>query len=70
MQSKLTENGVGSFVYYRVSVDKLPVCAGLDFGPLPNSAGCTTQSLSLPIWPKIAAGTQREVVDVVRGAVG
>ncbi len=70
VQSKLTENGVGSFVYYPVSVDKLPVYAGLDFGPLPNSEGCTTQALSLPIWPKITAETQRVVADVVREAVG
>ena len=69
VQAKLSENGVGSFVYYPVSVDKLPVYKGMDIGPLPNTDLCTTQALSLPIWPKMTADVGQVVVDTLKGAL-
>jgi len=69
IQARLGESGVGSFVYYPVSVDKLPVYAGINFGPLPSSDLCTTQALSLPIWPKIEPETQQVVVETLKRAL-
>ena len=62
VQKKLGDNGVGSFVYYPVPINRLPVYNDLDCGPLPNSDMCASEVLSLPIWPKMGEDTQAEVV--------
>ncbi len=69
VQAKLSENGIGTFVYYPVSVDKLPVYSGLKFDKLPNSDICTTQALSLPIWPKMTEDIQEVVVNSLKNAL-
>lgn len=69
LQTKLGEAGVGTFVYYPVPIDRLPVYKAMDFGVLSNSDMCCGQALSLPIWPKMGAGTQQEVVDRLKSAL-
>lgn len=62
VQQKLSEAGIGTFVYYPVTLDKLPVYEGIDFGILQNSDQCSEQVLSLPIWPKMESIVQEQVV--------
>lgn len=69
VQKKLGENGVGSFVYYPVPVNKLPVYAGLKCPDLPNSDLCASEALSLPIWPKMDEDTQKTVVEQLKAAL-
>lgn len=70
VQKKLGENGVGSFVYYPVPVNKLPVYSNLKTADLPNSDLCATEALSLPIWPKMSEETQKAVVEQIKKALG
>lgn len=70
VQKKLGDVGVGTFVYYPVPLDKLPVYAGMDFGKLPVSDERTGEALSLPIWPKIEPEIQAAVVQRIREALG
>jgi dTDP-4-amino-4,6-dideoxygalactose transaminase len=70
VQKRLGDEGIGSFVYYPVPLNKLPVYANLNCGPLPNSDSCTEQVLSLPIWPKITPDVQQRVASAVEAAVG
>ncbi|MHB9037386.1 MAG: DegT/DnrJ/EryC1/StrS family aminotransferase, partial [Armatimonadota bacterium] len=70
VQKKLGENGVGSFVYYPVPVNKPPVYSNLKTADLSNSDRCTTEVLSLPIWPKMSEETQKAVVEQLKAALG
>jgi len=70
VQKALADAEIGSFVYYPVPLDKLPVYSGMDFGPLPNSDMCSNEALSLPIWPKITEEIQSQVVTKMREALG
>ncbi|MCE5324697.1 DegT/DnrJ/EryC1/StrS family aminotransferase [bacterium] len=69
VQKSLAESEIGSFVYYPVPLDRLPVYSQMDFGPLPNSDMCSNEVLSLPIWPKIDEQTQVTVVDNLRAGL-
>jgi len=70
VQQALADAEIGSFVYYPVPLDKLPVYAGMEFGALTNSDMCATEVLSLPIWPKITEDIQTQVVAKIREALG
>lgn len=70
VQPALQAEGIGSFVYYPVPLDKLPVYAKDDFGPLPESDRAAAEVLSLPIWPKIEEQTQARVAQAIRKAMG
>lgn len=69
VQSSLTEQGIGSFVYYPVPVNALPVYAGLPEADCPVSDALTGEVLSLPIWPAISSGVQERVVAAVSAAI-
>lgn len=69
VQSVLNDEGVGSFVYYPVPLDKLPVYKDMEVGPFPVSDQCTAEALSLPIWPSITEEVQRRVVDAIAKAL-
>ncbi|MCA0361835.1 MAG: DegT/DnrJ/EryC1/StrS family aminotransferase [Armatimonadetes bacterium] len=69
VQAFLNERNIGSFVYYPVPLDKLPVYKNLPPTELPVSDLCTSQALSLPIWPSIASDVQKRVVDSVAEAL-
>ncbi|MEN6357539.1 MAG: DegT/DnrJ/EryC1/StrS family aminotransferase [Armatimonadota bacterium] len=68
IQKKMGENGVGSFVYYPVPVNRLPVYSDLGIAVLPNSDLCSTEVLSLPIWPKMPHETQKIVAEQFKAA--
>lgn len=69
VQTALAEQNIGSFVYYPVPLDQLPVYADLPKVSLPQSDLCTAEALSLPIWPSITPEVQARVVDAVRSAI-
>jgi dTDP-4-amino-4,6-dideoxygalactose transaminase len=66
VQNKLQENGVSTFVYYPVALDKLPVYKDLPSCDLANSDQCSTEVLSLPIWPSLDAGTQKQICELIK----
>jgi dTDP-4-amino-4,6-dideoxygalactose transaminase len=70
VQQRLSEEGVGSFVYYPVPLNRLPVYKDLDVPELPETDRACGEVLSLPIWPKIEVATQERVVEAIRKAVG
>lgn len=65
VQAGLEAAGISSFIYYPIPLNKLPVYANLECGPLPVSDQCTTEVLSLPIWPKIEADVQKRVAEEI-----
>lgn len=69
VQKKLEADGIATFVYYPVSVDKLPVYKDLKPAKLPNSDLCSTEVLSLPIWPKIERSIQERVAGAIKAAL-
>ncbi|MDI9636565.1 DegT/DnrJ/EryC1/StrS family aminotransferase [Kamptonema cortianum] len=69
VQAALNDQNIGCFVYYPVPLDKLPVYRELATGHLPMSNLCTSEALSLPIWPTISEDTQRRVVDAIGNAL-
>ncbi|MFQ3548788.1 MAG: DegT/DnrJ/EryC1/StrS family aminotransferase [Armatimonadota bacterium] len=69
LQKKLADTGIGSFVYYPVPLNNLPVYKNMEFGPLPNSDQCASEVLSLPIWPKITEEVQMRVVEGIRNSL-
>ena len=68
VQQKLTEQGVGTMVYYPVPAHKLPVYESLGYR-LPNAEQAAGEVLSLPIWPTISPETQDIVISAVRKAI-
>ena len=69
VQQHLSDNNVGSFVYYPVTIDRLPVYSDLPKYAVPNSDLCSTEVLSLPIWPSIPAEVQARVVELIKEAL-
>ena len=69
VQQALADQNIGSFVYYPVPVDKLPVYAGLPKSDCPVSDQRTTEALSLPIWPTISPDVQKRVVSAIQAAL-
>lgn len=69
VQEKLAVNGVSTFVYYPVSIDKLPVYEGLTKQNMPNCELCSAEALSLPIWPQIERETQEYVANAIKAAL-
>ena len=66
VKAGLEAEGISSFVYYPVPLNKLPVYENMEFAPVPVSDQCTTEVLSLPIWPKIEASVQERVAETIR----
>lgn len=69
VQKHLESVGIGSFVYYPVPLNKLPVYAGKPCGPVAISDEYTEQVLSLPIWPSLDDATIERIVGAIRDAV-
>lgn len=69
VQSALTEQGVGTMVYYPVPCHKLPVYASCN-AALPASEEAANQVISLPIWPSMDAEIQKIVVEKLKIILG
>ena len=57
----LMNEGIGTRVYYPVSVHRLPVYAGLDY-QLPCAEIAEREVLSLPLWPLMSRAVQARVI--------
>jgi dTDP-4-amino-4,6-dideoxygalactose transaminase len=64
VQKRLAEAGIGTIVYYPVSVHKLPVYEDVPYS-LPRSCEAAGEVLSLPIWPELSRSTQERVVEAL-----
>jgi len=69
VQKSLSEQGIGSMIYYPVPQDQLPVYQG-QYPNLPVSDVLGTEVLSLPIWPEMTSEIMTVVVNAVRGVMG
>jgi dTDP-4-amino-4,6-dideoxygalactose transaminase len=68
VRERLAEEGIGTMVYYPVSVHRLPVYDGLGYH-LSRAEGAESEVLSLPIWPLISQGVQERVVATLQKAL-
>lgn len=68
VQERMLEHGVSSMVYYPFPQHLLPVYRG-QYPGYPVSELKASQVLSLPIWPKISAETQRKVAQALTDAL-
>lgn len=68
VRRRLTEQGVGTMVYYPTPIHQLPVYAGR-FPPRPVSEAVAGEVLSLPIWPEMTERVQARVVNAVTRAL-
>lgn len=68
VQAALTEQGVGTMVYYPVPCHKLPVYASGNC-VLPISEEAASQVVSLPIWPSMNAEIQKTVVEKLKSVL-
>lgn len=64
VQKALSDQGIGSMIYYPVAVDKLPVYKELD-SLCPESDKACGEVLSIPIWPEM----EREKIELVAKAI-
>ena len=74
VRERMTEAGVSTMVYYPVTIDQMPLYAGMA-PEQPVSKIISREVLSLPIWPELEAEVQERIasaliasVDAVRGA--
>lgn len=65
----LTEQGIGSMIYYPIPQDQLPVYKG-QYEACPVSDLAAQEVLSLPIWPELEEDAIEKVVDVVKNYGG
>jgi dTDP-4-amino-4,6-dideoxygalactose transaminase len=68
VQKYLTEQGIGSMIYYPVPQDKLPVYKG-QYPANPVSDLLATQVLSLPIWPELDYVAVNRITDAISQAL-
>ena len=72
IRGALAEAGIASAVYYTTPLHLQPALRFLGYreGSLPETERAAQENFSIPLWPGISPGTQEEVVQVVRSAVG
>lgn len=64
----LTENGIGTDIYYPVPLHLQECYSFLKYHPgdLPNSENASEEVLALPIYPELTEGQQKAVVDGIK----
>jgi dTDP-4-amino-4,6-dideoxygalactose transaminase len=67
----LRARGVGCATYYSTPLHLQPAFASLRYeeGTLPETERAARETLALPIWPRISAEEQQQVVECVRAAL-
>jgi dTDP-4-amino-4,6-dideoxygalactose transaminase len=62
VQERLAEAGIGTMVYYPISVHELPVYDDVHYS-LARSCEAASEVLSLPIWPQLSPSAQERIVE-------
>jgi dTDP-4-amino-4,6-dideoxygalactose transaminase len=62
VQEWLAEAGIGTMVYYPISVHELPVYEDVQYR-LARSCEAASEVLSLPIWPQLSTAAQERIVE-------
>jgi dTDP-4-amino-4,6-dideoxygalactose transaminase len=72
LQSHLKEKGIGSAVYYPLSLHLQPCFEYLAYkrGAFPESERATKEVISLPVYPELQQSQLDEVIEAVRGFYG
>ena len=72
LQAYLKEKGIGSAVYYPLSLHLQPCFEYLGYkrGAFPESERATKEVISLPVYPELEQSQMDEVIDAVRGFYG
>ena len=65
VQNALSEQGIGSMIYYRVPVHKQPVYADLQ-ASCPEAERACAEVLSLPMWPGMGLDNATRVAEAVK----
>lgn len=65
MKRYLSEQGIGSMIYYPVPLHKLPIYSYLGYR-LTEAELAAKEVLSLPIWPQITAEEIQEICHVIK----
>ncbi|MCS7081071.1 MAG: DegT/DnrJ/EryC1/StrS family aminotransferase [Chloracidobacterium sp.] len=68
VRQRLTEQRIGTMVYYPTPIHQLPVYAGR-FPPQPVSEVAASEVLSLPMWPEMTESEQLQVTNAVARAL-
>jgi dTDP-4-amino-4,6-dideoxygalactose transaminase len=71
LRANLTENGIGSGIYYPTPLHMNPLFSGLGYalGDLPNSERAAKQIVALPVHPSLTPDNIREVAARIRDCV-
>ena len=72
LQAHLKGKGIGSAVYYPLSLHLQPCFEYLGYkrGAFPESERATTEVISLPVYPELEQTQLDEVIEAVRGFYG
>jgi dTDP-4-amino-4,6-dideoxygalactose transaminase len=72
LQAHLKEKGIGSAVYYPLSLHLQPCFEYLGYkrGAFPESERATKEVISLPVYPELEESQMDEVIEAVRGFYG
>jgi dTDP-4-amino-4,6-dideoxygalactose transaminase len=72
LQNHLKEKGIGSAIYYPLSLHLQPCFEYLGYkrGAFPESERATREVISLPVYPELQQSQLDEVIDAVRGFYG
>ncbi len=69
LQAHLKARGIGSSIYYPLSLHLQPCFAHLGYqaGTLPHSEAASREVISLPVFPELTEAQQQTVIDTVLG---
>jgi len=72
VQTHLKAKGIGSAIYYPLSLHLQPCFEylGLKRGAFPESEKATKEVISLPVYPELKQSQLDEVIEAVRGFYG
>ena len=72
IRASLAKRGIATAAYYQPPLHLQPALSYLAYGPgtLPVTEQLAAENFALPFWAGIDAGTQEQVADAVRDAVG
>jgi len=69
LQEHLKSNGIGSAIYYPLSLHEQECFSDLGYGPgdFPVSERCARESLAIPVYPELGESDALRVASAIRG---